>query len=193
MAPQFTEAVASIIEQAFLYAEEHKHTELTENHLLLAFFKDPEGYFPMFVSSIQLQPRLLIDALETALKKLPVYSDGAERPSVSAALQKRISEAQAIAKKWGDSYIGSDHLLLAFWQNAGEPFASWKKGCGLSNKEIEERIKQIRGDTRMDSPTAESALQTLDKYCKNLTNLAREGKLDPVIGRDEEKIGRAHV
>lgn len=186
MAPQFTEAVAIAIEQAFLYAEEHKHTELTENHLLLAFFSDQQGYFQTFASSVNLNAKVLVQNLEEVLKKSPVFSGAPQRPTTSSTLQARITEAQNFAKKWNDSYIGSDHLLMAFWQNGGEPFATWKKGSGLSDKEIEERIKQIRGGTHMDSPTAEASLQTLDKYCKNLTAFAREGKLDPVIGRDEE-------
>jgi ATP-dependent Clp protease ATP-binding subunit ClpB len=186
MTAQFTETVANAIEQAFLIAEERQHTQLTENHLLLAFFSDPQGYFQTFTLSINLNPKSLIEALETAIKKLPVFSGTPEKPSVSTSLQARIGEAQALAKKWGDAYISSDHLFLVFWQKAGEPFASWKKGAGLTNQEVEERIKQIRGDTHMDSPTAEAGIQTLDKYCKNLTALAREGKLDPVIGRDEE-------
>lgn len=186
MAPQFTEAVANAIEQAFQDAQEHNHTELTENHLLLAFFTDPQGYFQTFAASIQLNPKILIAALEEHLKKVPTFSENPQRPTVSIQLQNRISEAQTLAKKWNDSYVSSDHFLYVFWQSAGEPFASWKKEVHLTLKEIEERIKAIRGNAHMDTPTAESSLQTLDKYCKNLTGLAREGKLDPVIGRDEE-------
>lgn len=186
MTAQFTETVANAIQQAFLIAEEHQHTELTENHLLLALFFEPQGYFQTFALSVNLNPQSLIDALKAAIKKLPVFSGKPEKPVPSPSLQTRINEAHALAKKWEDAYISSDHLLLVFWQNGGEPFASWKKGARLTNREVEERIKQIRGDIHMDSPTAEAGLQTLDKYCKNLTALAREGKLDPVIGRDEE-------
>jgi ATP-dependent Clp protease ATP-binding subunit ClpB len=186
MAPQFTEAVAQALEQAFQSAEEHQHTELTENHLLLAFFADPQGYFQTFAAMVNLNAKALQSALEENLKRLPTFSGGAQRPAISQHLQQRIGEAQGIAKKYGDTYLSSDHFLLAFWQNAGEPFEHWKKSAGLTYHEVEERVKQIRGSTKMDSPTAESSLQTLDKYCKNLTTLAREGKLDPVIGRDEE-------
>lgn len=186
MAPQFTEAVSKVIEEAFEYAQEHKHTELTENHLLQAFFSDPQGYFQTFAVSINLNPQSLLDALALQLQKLPTFSGPTQRPNPSVQLQNRISEAQALAKRWNDGFISSDHFFYIFWQNAGEPFSQWKKASGLTNKEIEERIKQIRGDTHMDSPTAEASLQALDKFCKNLTALAKEGKLDPVIGRDEE-------
>ncbi|MES2345675.1 MAG: AAA family ATPase [Chlamydiota bacterium] len=186
MAPQFTEAVTTAIEQAFLFAEEHKHTELTENHLLLALLSEPQGYFQTFAAGANLNVQTLINALEKELKKVPTFSGTPQRPTTSHNLQARISEAEKIAKKWSDSYISSDHILFAFWQNAGEPFASWKKDSGLFDKEVEEKIKKIRGGSHIDSPTAEASLHTLDKYCKNLTALAKDGKLDPVIGRDEE-------
>ncbi len=186
MSPQFTEAVNSVLERAVEYAQGNKHTEVGENHLLFAFFKDPQGYFTTVTTSLGLSPQKLIAALEAALKRVPTFSGSAQTPSASTQLQNRITEAAAVAKKWGDTYISSDHFFYVFWDAAGEPFAGWKKAAKLNLKEIEERLKSMRGNTKMDSPTAEAGLQTLDKYCKNLTTLAREGKLDPVIGRDEE-------
>jgi ATP-dependent Clp protease ATP-binding subunit ClpB len=186
MAPQFTETVREALERAFSLAQEHQHTELNENHLLVAFFEDPQGYFSTLARSLQLNPEQLIPQLKLALSKLATFSGTAQQPSISSQLQNRIAEAQTVAKKWGDSYLSSDHFFYVFWQSAGEPFASWKKGSRLSSKEIEAHIKKIRGTTQMDSPTAEASLQALEKYCKNLTALAKEGKLDPVIGRDEE-------
>jgi ATP-dependent Clp protease ATP-binding subunit ClpB len=186
MAPQFTESVRDVFERAFNFAQEHNHTEVNENHLLDAFFEDPQGYFWTLSSSLNLKPELLIPRLEEVLKHVATFSGGAQVPSISSQLQNRIAEAQSIAKKWNDSYISSDHFYYVFWQSAGEPFATWKKSANLTLKEVEGRIRQIRGTTQMDSPTAEASLQALDKYCRNLTNLAKTGKLDPVIGRDEE-------
>lgn len=186
MAPQFTESVRDALEKAFSYAQGHQHTEVNENHLLYAFFEDPQGYFWTLSSSLNLNSQLLIPQLEAALKKVATFSGGAQAPSVSYQLQQRIGEAQTIAKKWNDTYISSDHFFYVFWQSAGDPFAIWKKSAHLTLKEVEARIKQMRGTAQMDSPTAEASLQALDKYCRNLTNLAKAGKLDPVIGRDEE-------
>jgi len=186
MAPQFTESVAQAVQCAFQEAEKHKHTEVTENHLLQALFSDPQGYFQTFAASINLNAEELLNKIEEQLRRAPQFEGSSNQPTLSTSLQGRISEAQNLAKKWNDSYISSDHLLLTFWERGGEPFVSWKKSSGLSAKEVELRIRQIRGGARIDSPTAEASFQTLDKYCKNLTSLAREGKLDPVIGRDEE-------
>lgn len=186
MAPQFTEAVTQALQEAFANAEKHSHTQLTENHLIYTLFSDPQGYCALFASSLNLPLPQLLLPLQDYLRHLPTFSGTGGNPTPSPQLQERIAEAERTATTWGDSYIGTDHLLLTFWLHAGEPFASWKKGAPLSYQEIEKKIQQIRGDVRMDSPTAETALHALDKYCKNLTTLAKEGKLDPVIGRDEE-------
>ncbi len=180
MNPQFTEAVQAALQDSIHEAEAMRNTEVTDLHLLQALLADPQGYFAKFLETLQLDPREKIGA---ALKKLPTFAGEAKQPGISQELQSLIQEAQSIAKKWNDTYIATDHLLYAFWKQNKEPFKSWKK---YSLQDIEKKIKEIRGDTHMDSPTAEQSLQTLDKFCKNLTSLAREGKLDPVIGRDEE-------
>jgi ATP-dependent Clp protease ATP-binding subunit ClpB len=182
MTPQFTEAVQSALQAAFEEAETKKQTEVSDPHLLSALFADPQGYFSTFAESIHLNRQEILDKIDALIKKLPTYETGGKQPVISQALQSVIQEAQNLAKKWNDTYIASDHLLLAFWKLKKDLFSSTK----LSLQDIEKKIKEIRGDTHMDSPTAELSLQTLDKYCKNLTALAREGKLDPVIGRDEE-------
>jgi ATP-dependent Clp protease ATP-binding subunit ClpB len=186
MSPQFTEPVQHALEQAFESATEHSHTEVTDNHLLLALFEDPQGYCALLSTSLQLDSKQLIAQLKEALKKAPTFSGAAQPPQVSQSLQQTILNAQQIAKQWGDAYVSSDHLFYAYWQGKMEPFSSWKKSSPVSLKELHAKIQQIRGTTKMDTPTAESTLNALDKYCKNLTGLAKEGKLDPVIGRDEE-------
>ena len=193
MNPQLTEAVATGLQNAIQGAESLRHTEVSETQFLKALFEDPKGYFSMFAASVKLSREELLDKLEAALKKIPTYEGQKQQPAISNALQSVFQEAQSIAKKWNDAYIASDHLFLAFWQKGKEPFASWKNKSRLSVNEIEQKIKEIRGNTQIDSPTAEQALQTLEKYCKNLTALAREGKLDPVIGRDEEILRTMQV
>lgn len=187
MAQNFTDAVTEALQKAFADAQESNNTEVTENHLLLAFLEDPEGYFNLVLNQLKTNPQELAALVQQNLSKLPTFSSGSPQPPTPAkSLQSRIADAQNIANKMHDSYTSSDHFLLSYWQNGGEPFASWKKKSGISQKELEEHIKKIRGDRHMDSPAGESSLQTLDKYCKNLTGLAKQGKLDPVIGRDEE-------
>ncbi len=187
MAQQFTESAAEALQAAFAESQRRSQTQVTENHLLWAFLQNQQGYFSSLLTHFGLDLQLLNREVERSIERLATFStQGPHSPSPSGDLQKRIAEAEDLAKSWKDTYTGSDHFLLAYWKSAGEPFAKWKHSTSLSYQQIEAQIKKIRGDRQMDSPHAESSLQALDKYCKNLTQLALKGKLDPVIGRDEE-------
>ncbi|WP_068467828.1 ATP-dependent Clp protease ATP-binding subunit [Candidatus Protochlamydia phocaeensis] len=187
MNQNFTDSVTEALQSAFAEAQRRNQTEVTENHLLWAFLKDPESYFYALLSGLGTNPRTLLSEVEDNLDHLPTFSgDGAQPPSPSRSLQSRIVDAQNIAQSWKDTYTSSDHFLLSYWKNGGDPFARWKKTTSVTLEKLEAQIKKIRGDRHMDSPAAEANLQVLEKYCKNLTELAQKGKLDPVIGRDEE-------
>ncbi len=183
--PNFTEAVATAIQAAFSKAEELHHTEVSDAHLLYGFLQETQGYFQTILKTLQLPAKELSQKTESYLSTLPTFTEP-QPPTPARSLQNRIQEAQSIAKELHDSYLSSDHFFLAFWKNGGEPFSSFKNSHPLSTKEVEQAIQNIRGSNHMDSPTAESNLQALEKYCKNLTELVKKGKLDPVIGRDEE-------
>lgn len=187
MEQNFTDAVTQALQEAFRNAQENRNSEVTENHLLKAFLSDPEGFFFTFLLNINANPQQLINQVTEEVNRLPTLMGNTQTPpTASRSLSSRIADAQSIAQKWKDTYTSSDHFLLSYWKNGGEPFASWKNQTGISLKQVEDQIKKIRGDRHMDSPAAEASLQTLEKYCKNLTGLAKAGKLDPVIGRDEE-------
>ncbi|MBI2743611.1 MAG: AAA family ATPase [Chlamydiales bacterium] len=186
MTQEFSEAVVNSIQEALSYAKTQGHTEITENHLLRALLLDSEGYFVSICKVVGSDPSLLLRQVEEAMKTLPTYTGSPSEPRASMGLQQRIQEAEKIAKAWKDTYISSDHLFLSFWEKPIEPFASWKKLSKKTLKDVEAEIKNLRGSRHMDSPNSEGNLKALEKFCKNLTNLAREGKLDPVIGRDEE-------
>lgn len=180
MDKKFTESVLAAFEKAIMMAREYHHTEIAPQTLLLAFLQDPEGYFASYFGE---SATPLIRDLESAVARLAQFSGEAEEPRISVKLQNIIAQALKIAKEWNDEYTASDHFLLAFLKNAEEPLTAYKKG---HDRDIEKTIKTIRGDHKMDSQSAESAMNAIDKFCKNLTKLAKEGKLDPVIGRDEE-------
>ncbi len=186
MSSNFTDSVTNALQQAFTQAQQHQYTEVTDNQLLLAFLEEPEGYFNSILTSLKTSPATLIQKVQQEVSRQPTFSGAPQPPNTARNLQSRIADAQSIAQKWKDSYTSSDHFLLSYWKNSGEPFAQWKQATGITYNQLEETIKKIRGDRHMDSPSAEASLQTLEKYCKNLTALASAGKLDPVIGRDEE-------
>lgn len=186
MAQNFTENTAHALEQAFNEAQKRNHTEVTENHLLYAFLSDPNGYFQSLLNNLNTNPKELMDEVIHSLNQQASFSGTPQAPTPGRSLQARVSESQNIAQQWNDSYVSSDHFLISYWQGGGTPFSEWKKKTSLSKDQVETLIKSIRGDRHMDSPSAEASLQALEKYCKNLSSLAKEGKLDPVIGRDEE-------
>lgn len=187
MQPQFTEPVESAIQLAIQLAESKSHTEVKEYHLYLALLQDETGYFQTICKTLAIDPFALIRLIDEKLSSLPSFaqSSGA-KPQISSSLQGVINGAMAIAKSFGDEYISSDHLFLTLWQTKEEPLAAFIKKSGLSIKQVEEKIQALRGGRKITSPSAESNFQALEKYCRNLNNLAKAGKLDPVIGRDEE-------
>lgn len=186
MTAQFTEAVAAALQHSYAKAQQANHTEISSNHLLLAFFEDEEGYFPMLCRTLQLDSGLLVMDLRRAVAASASYAGQAKEPLLNSRLQAMIHEVQEIAKEWKDSYISSDHFFYVFWKRAEEPLLTWKTKARISLEDLKKKIFEIRGDRHMDSPTSEQNLQALEKYCKNLTSLARAGKMDPVIGREEE-------
>ena len=187
MNPNFTDAVSQALQQAFTEAQRRNNTEVSENHLLWAFLTDPNGYFSNILMALKLDPSVLMEQVIATLDKLPTLTQPtSEPPPASRSLHARITDAQQIAAQWKDSYISSDHFLISYWKNGGAPFSTWKNQTNVTLKLLEEQIKKIRGERHMDSPSAEGNIQALEKYCKNLTALAKSGKLDPVIGRDEE-------
>ncbi len=184
--PQFTEAVTTALQEGMNLAKEQKHTQVLPLHIMLPFFENTEGYFSTLCKSLKIDPKDIIKELKNSLQKTARFEGGSQEPSVSSKLQNLIQETAKLASKWNDSYISSDHFFYTIWKDQDEPFNLLSKRTGLTLKDIEKKIFEIRGDRHMDSPTSEDNLQALEKYCKNLTKLAKEGKMDPVIGRDEE-------
>ncbi len=182
----FSEAVQRALSAAVHKAQERRNPEVSENHLLLSFLEDAEGYFTETLTDLKTHPEQLLEGAGRALERLPTFTEGGGEPQVSRNLQNILAGAEGFAKELKDSYLSSDHFLLSFWERGQEPFSSWKKQTGITQKQLLEHIQKVRGDRHMDSPTAESSLKSLEKYCKNYTSLAKAGKLDPVIGRDEE-------
>ncbi|CAM0117104.1 ATP-dependent Clp protease ATP-binding subunit [Rhabdochlamydiaceae symbiont of Dictyostelium giganteum] len=186
MALQLTEKVQEALEQAVRSAEAFHHTEVSDLHLLLALLQDTDGYFPSFISKQKLSLESLMQKVQDSLKKLATYSQDPKPPQIATSLKQLLQEADSLREEWKDQYIATDHLLYLFWKSTKEPFYTWKKSSQLSLENLKQIILQLRGGESMESPTSEQGIGALDKYCKNMTALAKSGKLDPVIGRDEE-------
>ncbi|SCA58573.1 Chaperone protein ClpB [Chlamydiales bacterium SCGC AB-751-O23] len=188
MTQNFTDQVNQALEQALILAQGNKNTELSENHLLKAFLENKEGYFfellSHFASKFEMEN--LEQEIQKLLKSQASFSSGVEAPKSSQNLQTLLVQANILAKKWQDSYVGVDHLLLAYSHCNFEPFKGWLKKLNVKTGNIEAHITKLRGNQKIHSSTQESSFDALSKFCKNLTELAANGKLEPVIGRDDE-------
>lgn len=183
MAFQFTENVTQALENAAEEAQQKKQAHVSENHLLKYLLAEPNGYFGNLCSELGIDTSLLLQRVEETLNKIPTLQY-ASSPSIASSLQSLLREAEKIMKAWQDTYIGSDHLLLSFWKNPSSPFSDFTSKYTPS--EVEAHIKKARGNKRFDSSSSENSLHAIEKYCRDLTALARQGKMDPVIGREEE-------
>ena len=135
MPQNFTDAVTEAIQEAFTDAQQRNNTEITENHLLLAFLNDPESYFNTVLAALNTKPNsLLAEVKNTQTSFLPSPEGVPTEPTPARSLQNRIADAQNIAQQWKDTYTSSDHFLMAYWKNGGEPFASWKKNRGSPSR-----------------------------------------------------------
>lgn len=182
MNQQFSESVGQAFQEALKDAQARSNAEIHPNHLLHGFLTKQDGYFHTICNQIGISPSTLQKEVLAALSSLPRLEVKAEAKP-SSSLQQVIIEAEKIGKTFQDSYLSSDHFFIALFQNPTTALFPYQKTLKIN---IEEEIKKIRGTKRMDSPSSEDTIQSLKKYCKNLNQLAKQGKLDPVIGRDEE-------
>ncbi len=182
----FSESVMRALSLAANEAKGRNQAEVGQGHFLLALLQDEQGYFQTILRELGLDSLVLLDEVEASVTRAPTFEVGGGEAKIGLELGSILQEAEALCKKWGDEYISGDHILLAFWKKGSQPFKGWKEKSGISEKELEKTILSLRGGRLMDSPTAEQTVKVLDKFCKNYTKLAKEGRLDPVIGRDDE-------
>jgi ATP-dependent Clp protease ATP-binding subunit ClpB len=183
----YTERARTIVQGAQTLALASGHQVLTPAHILKALLEDRDQLAVNLIRAGGGRPELAVQAADAALGKMPKVSGaGAGGLRLEQAGAKLFQEAEAGAKKAGDSYVTAERLLLALSGLAGDPAAEALKTAGVTPKALEGAIQQLRQGRTADSQTAEEGYEALKKYARDLTKDAREGKLDPVIGRDEE-------
>ncbi len=180
---KFTEKAQEALFEAQNLATEYDHSQIEPEHLLLALVAQADGVVPQIVQKLGLDPRALREEVERELARRPkVY--GAAQVGLSRALQKVLRQAEDEAVQMRDEYVSTEHLLLALTTSDGT--GAFLARHGITRDAILRALTQIRGSQRVTSPTPESTYQALEKYGRDITKLAHQGKLDPVIGRDEE-------
>ncbi len=181
---QYTEKAQQAVLDAQRLAQEGRHAAIEPLHLLLALVRQPQGVVGAIVTRLAGSTALLVDGLEKDLARRPqVHGDSPPTSGLSKAAADVLAAAERQATSMKDDYVSTEHLLLAL---AAGPEAARLRGFGLTPETILQALNAVRGSQRVTSPHPEETFEALEKYGRDLTQLARRGKLDPVIGRDEE-------
>jgi ATP-dependent Clp protease ATP-binding subunit ClpB len=183
---QYTERARAIIQGAQTAALAAGHQVLTPAHVLKEMLEDRDQLAVNLIRASGGRPELAVQGVDTALGKIPKVSGSNTGLRLEQAGAKLFQDAEAGAKKAGDSFVTTERLLLAIAGLAGDPAADVLKDAGVTPKGLEGAIAQLRQGRTADSANAEEGYEALKKYARDLTQDARDGKLDPVIGRDEE-------
>ncbi len=185
-AEKFTQKSLEALGAAQKLAVDEKNTQLEQEHLLLALLKQESGLIPSLFSKVGVQNAALENDLMTAIRSMARFDGEGGNVYLSQTLDNALSEAESIAKKMHDEYISVEHLVLGIIEKASVSMRSILKKHGITRKDFEDALKAVRGNQRVTGDNPEETYEALKKYGKDLTALAREQKLDPVIGRDNE-------
>ncbi|QNI36866.1 ATP-dependent chaperone ClpB [Edaphobacter albus] len=173
------------VQGAVSHAAENGNPEVLPLHLMAALLEDREGVVIPVLDKLGVPVEQLLSGINSAIGKLPKVQGGAQ-PGLAQATQKVLEQAFKEADNFKDDYVSTEHLLLALAKQKGDAVASALASFGATYDAILKALADVRGSQRVTDQNPEGKFQALEKYAKDLTDLARKGKLDPVIGRDEE-------
>ena len=184
---RFTEKAQGAVVSAQELARTQNHSQIEPEHLLLALLGQEGGIAPQIMRKLEVDPNLVRQRLEEELARMPQVHGAAAQVYVSPRLQQVFNIATEEAGRLRDEYISTEHLLIGVADERvkGAAFETLKD-LGVTKESIYQVLTSIRGTQRVTDPNPEGKYQALEKYSRDLTELARQGKLDPVIGRDEE-------
>ena len=182
---RFTQKSQEAVLAAQAIAERNGNSQIEPEHLLLALLDQGDGVAPQVLAKLDLPVGALVQQVRTELGKLPRVS-GDVHLATSPRLRTVLVHAHDELAQFGDEYVSTEHLLLSILQNAGGAAQHILQQAGLTRDALLLALREVRGTQRVTSPTPEGTYASLEKYGRDLTDLARRGKLDPVIGRDDE-------
>src|SRR5579875_2779789 len=174
------------IQGAAQHAAENGNPEVLPLHLMAALLEDKEGVVLPVLEKLNVPVQQLLSQVNAAIAKLPKVQGASQQPGMGAALTKVLDQAFKEAENFKDDYVSTEHLLLALAKQKGEAVQAALAAHGATYDAILKALQAVRGSQRVTDQNPEGKFQALEKYAKDLTELARKGKLDPVIGRDEE-------
>ena len=183
---KFTQKAQEAVMEAQSLASKHSHSQIEPEHLLLALLRQSDGIVPQVIQKLDVSPHEMALSLEGDLGKKPKIRGAAAQVGMSRELGRVLQEAEQAAHRMRDEYASTEHLLLTLTGAQGGDAARFLAAHGITEDAVLRALTSIRGSQRVTSQHPEVTYQALEKYGRDITQLARDGKLDPVIGRDEE-------
>src|SRR5450432_3101715 len=183
---KFTVKAQEAVQRASQLASEHGNPEVLPAHLLAALLEDNEGIVPPVLEKIGIGPQAVLSDVYKELDKLPKVSGEAAQSTLSNQVNKLLEQAFKEASNFKDEYVSTEHLLLAVTHLKKDAAQQILATHGATYDAILKALTVVRGSQKVTDQNPEAKFQALDKYARDLTEQARRGKLDPVIGRDEE-------
>ena len=183
---RFTEKSQEAVIRAQQIAEELNHSQVEPEHLFAALLQQQEGIVPQILQRVGSNPQVLLQEVQAELARAPKVSGGGVQVGISPRLRKVLVRAHDEIQQFRDEYVSAEHLLLALIEIGGGAVERILRQAGVTREAILQALTQVRGSQRVTSQNPEDTFAALEKYGRDLTQLARQGKLDPVIGRDEE-------
>ncbi len=186
---RFTERAQEAAQRAAEIIQRYGHNQIDTEHILLALIEQPEGVIGQLLEILKVDPASLKERLDYVLRTSPkanIFGGGAGQIFITPRVKRIVDIANEEANRLKDEYISTEHIFLAILNERSTPAARLLEGAGITRERVFDAVQQLRGGQRVTDPQAETRYRTLEKYSRDLTQAAREGKLDPVIGRDSE-------
>ncbi len=186
---RFTERAQDAAQRAADIIQRYGHNQIDTEHILLALIEQPQGIIPQILEKLNIDIDALSEKIDQQLRTSPkanIYGGGAGQIFITPRVKRVVDMANEEANRLDDEYISTEHIFLAILSERNTAIARLLTEEGITKERTNEAIKDFRGGQRVTDRKAESRYRTLEKYSRDLTQLAKEGKLDPVIGRDQE-------
>ncbi len=186
---RFTERAQEAAQRAAEIIQRYGHNQIDTEHILLALIEQPGGVIPQILENLKINANALAERLDATLRASPranIFGGSAGQIFITPRVKRIIDLANEEANRLKDEYISTEHIFLAILSERNTPAARILESAGLTRERVYDAVQQLRGGQRVTDPQAETRYRTLEKYSRDLTQMAREGKLDPVIGRDTE-------
>jgi ATP-dependent Clp protease ATP-binding subunit ClpC len=186
---RFTERAQDAAQRAAEIIQRYGHNQIDTEHILLALIEQPQGVIPQILERLSVDMQSLTDRIDEQLRSSPkatIYGGGQGQIFITPRVKRVIDMANKEASRLKDEYISTEHIFLAILSEGNTAISRLLASEGITKDRVYDSIKEIRGGQRVTDRKAESRYRTLEKYSRDLSQLAKEGKLDPVIGRDDE-------